>query len=572
KAVYIVMDCDIAGERAAQRAAARIYTVARTVHMVSLPYEITQDHGKDLYDYISEKGKDFLLLLSKAHAYIPAGEDCGVGNRGQIIVLRNAYPITIARKLHGEFTDEDRLYRHYNFQGLWCEYTGKTYEVVEATDMQNKAWRFGARCLVPARKEDCPPVELNCTEHTVKNALSAMGSFDGVDIPSAIIAPAWLTGQDRPDPEYVIALNNGLLDVSGDVPELMGHTPDFLSFNPLPYDYDRDAECPEWKKFLGQVFELKQLSSSETKFDEDVGDFVEVEETVPDEEKIQCLQEWFGLLLTTEMGYHKMLGIIGPKRSGKGTIARILTAMIGASNVATPTFGSLVETFGLQGLLDARVAIFGDANMDKDPVVVGRAVEKLKTISGGDGIDVNRKYERHIMGARLKVRFLMISNNLQRLTDPTGTISDRFIFLKTTQSFYGREDMGLEARLMREMPGIMNWSLGGLKRLKERGYISEPTESAEMRTQSKEIGSNIIAFVNNGCRIGDGLYTEPDAMYDAFKRWCEADGSKPMKKRAFRQEFSEAFGEHACSKHRLDSSGNPVWVYWGIEPHVAYAY
>jgi putative DNA primase/helicase len=176
-----------------------------------------------------------------------------------------------------------------------------------------------------------------------------------------------------------------------------------------------------------------------------------------------------------------------------------------------------------------------------------------------------------IMGARLGVRFVMISNNLQRLTDPTGTISDRFIFLKTTQSFYGREDLELEGRLTREMPGILNWSLEGLRRLKKRGFITEPAESVEMRTQSKEIGSNIIAFVNNGCRIGDGLYTEPDTMYDAFKRWCEEDGSKPMKKRAFRQEFSEAFPAHACSKHRLSGSSNPVWVYWDIEPCVAYA-
>jgi hypothetical protein len=38
--------------------------------------------------------------------------------------------------------------------------------------------------------------------------------------------------------------------------------------------------------------------------------------------------------------------------------------------------------------------------MDKDPAVVGRAVEKLKTISGGDGIDVNRKYERHNYGGK----------------------------------------------------------------------------------------------------------------------------------------------------------------------------
>ena len=45
-----------------------------------------------------------------------------------------------------------------------------------------------------------------------------------------------------------------------------------------------------------------------------------------------------------------------------------------------------------------------------------------------------------------------------------------------------------------------------------------------------------------------------------------------MKKLAFRQEFSEAFAEHACGKHRVEGFDNPVWVYWEIEPSTAYAY
>ncbi len=565
KIVYICMDADIPGQRAAQRAAERIYTVAKEVYIVNLPYEITKDHGKDVNDYITEHGKDFLLLLSKAKKFVPGSV---IDDDREKIVLANGFAQTIATALDRHFREAEAIYRHYNYQGLWCEFTGTGYELREYVDMQNKVWRFAARCVVPGKKKGEGLVDLNCSEHMIKNALSAMGSFEGVDIPSAIVAPAWLDGRDGPKPEYVIAVGNGLLDVSAK-PVLIEHTKVFLNFNLLPYDYDPKARCPWWEKFLGSVFEVEQLSSTKTRFDEEAGDFVEVEESVPDAEKIGCLQEWFGLLLTSEMKYHKILGIIGPKRSGKGTIARVLTAMIGSNNVATPMFASLVESFGLQGLLNARVAIFGDANMDKDPVVVGRAVEKLKTISGEDGIDVNRKYEKYITAARLTVRFVMISNNLQRLTDPTGTISDRFIFLKTTQSYYGREDLGLENRLMAELPGILNWSLEGLDRLTKRGYIAEPPESAQMRTQSKEIGSNIIAFVNTGCSKGEGLYTEPDDMYDAFKRWCDADGSQPMKKRAFRQEFGEAFPEHACSKHRVEGHENPVWVYWNIAPHVA---
>jgi phage/plasmid-associated DNA primase len=50
-----------------------------------------------------------------------------------------------------------------------------------------------------------------------------------------------------------------------------------------------------------------------------------------------ALQEMFGLLLTADTRYEKIFLLVGPKRSGKGTIGRVLTAMLGKDNVANPT-------------------------------------------------------------------------------------------------------------------------------------------------------------------------------------------------------------------------------------------
>lgn len=50
--VYILMDADKPGQRAAQRAAEAIYPVAKEVRIIQLPYEIQKDNGKDLYDYL----------------------------------------------------------------------------------------------------------------------------------------------------------------------------------------------------------------------------------------------------------------------------------------------------------------------------------------------------------------------------------------------------------------------------------------------------------------------------------------------------------------------------------------
>ncbi len=46
-----------------------------------------------------------------------------------------------------------------------------------------------------------------------------------------------------------------------------------------------------------------------------------------------------------------MLLIVGPTRGGKGTIARVLTHLIGPDNVAGPTLASLASNFGLAPMI-----------------------------------------------------------------------------------------------------------------------------------------------------------------------------------------------------------------------------
>ena len=55
--------------------------------------------------------------------------------------------------------------------------------------------------------------------------------------------------------------------------------------------------------------------------------------------------------------------MVGPKRSGRGTIARVLKAIVGASNVANSTLATLARPFGLSVLIDKAVEIFANARL-----------------------------------------------------------------------------------------------------------------------------------------------------------------------------------------------------------------
>ena len=132
--------------------------------------------------------------------------------------------------------------------------------------------------------------------------------------------PAWIADPPLNWPaDEVLSTKNALVHLPSLVSRRdcsVGPTPRFFSTVAVDYDFAIDAPRPdEWLLFLGQLWPV-------------------------DSESIATLQEWFGYCLTADTRLQKMLLLIGPKRSGKGTIARIQRAMIGSANAAGPTLAS----------------------------------------------------------------------------------------------------------------------------------------------------------------------------------------------------------------------------------------
>ena len=184
-----------------------------------------------------------------------------------------------------------------------------------------------------------------------------------------------------------------------------------------------------------------------------------------DPESIATLQEIFGYCLTPDTRQQKAFLSGRPKRSGKGTIGRVLTRLIGERNCVAPTLAGLGTNFGLAPLIGKRLAIISDARLS------GRAdqhaiAERLLSITGEDALTIDRKYASAWTG-QVGSRFLILSNELPRLADVSGALAGRFILLSLTESFYGREDPGLTDKLLSELPGILNWAIAGWARLCE---------------------------------------------------------------------------------------------------------
>lgn len=138
----------------------------------------------------------------------------------------------------------------------------------------------------------------------------------------------------------------------------------------------------------------------------------------------------------------------------------------------------------------------------------------IRLIVPSHTITVDRKYMSAWTG-QLSVRFLVISNELPRLSDASCALVSRFIVLVLTQSFYGHEDQTLTARLLTELPGILNWTIAGWRRLTERGHFWQPGSALDAVQQLEDLGSPIGAFLRERCVIAAGHSVGVGRLFDA---------------------------------------------------------
>jgi putative DNA primase/helicase len=234
---------------------------------------------------------------------------------------------------------------------------------------------------------------------------------------------------------------------------------------------------------------------------------------------------------------------------------------VGPHNVAAPTLASLGTNFGLAPLIGKPVAIVSDARLGRGSRDQGVITERMLSISGEDSLTIDRKYKEPWTG-RLPARFMVLTNELPELTDSSGALASRFVVLLTRRSFYGHEDTALTDKLLTELPSIFLWALDGYQRLLQRGWFQQPKASLDAIQELEDLSSPIGAFLRDRCKVEAGLTVTVQAMWDAWKIWCEDHGRKPGSRQVFGRNLRAAVPGLRVARPRDD--GERYRAYEGV--------
>lgn len=356
-----------------------------------------------------------------------------------------------------------------------------------------------------------------------------------MDIYKCLKADPRLKYEDSLKDKPYCPLKNGILYLNK--MKLKHHSSKRITFTVLDACYDEDAECPVFDEFLDTITEGR----------EDL--------------KERFMMALGYLLIEPSNGKYFFVMGYAPN-SGKSILGNTIQKLYPENSVSNLSLGELGGKFETESLLYSRINISLDLPQE---VLNASAVSKLKRITGGDSIEIQRK-NQGALKLDHNMKFLFATNFPLRIESNDPAFLDRIIFLPFMNSVPKEErDPNLAKKLWKERDAIVTKALQYARDLMDQGWQFPPIPDVDcMRgVQRKNSMDYLKEFLENHCEMGDyNYFTATSDLRRAYEAYCDENGTCPCSATAFNKYMEQAGGVR--DRKRLTASENPVWGFYGI--------
>lgn len=282
-------------------------------------------------------------------------------------------------------------------------------------------------------------------------------------------------------------------------------------------------------------------------------------ESIRNEHDRMLMQQWCGYVLSGRVNQQRFMILHGQPNAGKSTWAYLLSTLLSANGVATPTFKGLQGAHGMMDRYDKKLWIMEEIDGDSTEMKAKTAV--LKQWTGGCKVEVNIKFKGQF-AADLQARIMMIANSVPDFKDPSLALMRRVLAIKFDNPVSEQEtDTNLQDKLNCELPVILQWALDGYKSLQNHGWNKQGT----MTESLKLIEGNLDpfrAFMTNhydvtGNDINKVSCEEFRKLYVAYMN-SEFHTSTTLSKQKVNKKLTEQYNVGRVRK-------NDVWHYVGLK-------
>jgi putative DNA primase/helicase len=344
---------------------------------------------------------------------------------------------------------------------------------------------------------------------------------------------------ERRDPFHkfskVIHLRNGMLHLDCRPPELREFSPHYYSLNQCPVAFDEAADCP---RFLRDLAYFAMEPEDATLF-----------------------QLVGGMYLMGRNTWQKLLILMGIGGGGKGTLARIVAAMIGRENVKQLRTRLLDDRFEMDNLDQCSLLVGSDVDGD---FLSCRGAKVIKALTGGDPLTMEAKggRKRDVYGEH---NILITCNDRLRvkLDGDESAWKRRLLIIDFTKAPPERPVEDFDRILIeQEGSGILNWFILGAAALVE---LSERRGKFPLTARQDDRVENLLAesdslrrFARLRIERAPGQSATVEQIYSAYENFCAELGWCALAKNQAEKQLGPLMMEfhRAAKRNDIQSGGS----------------
>lgn len=399
------------------------------------------------------------------------------------------------------------------FHGVWHRYRGSQWIEVTKDDVKGilMTWiRRNYRDLSENR--------------TLINVLENLKSTElGHPLDDSEL-PCWLDQKCTPAPGWM-PVKNAILHIptvlnsfDGDeiVPDdsmIIPSTPRLFTPHSLPYQFDPEAQCPKWLKYLEGV--------------------------QPNADDRDMIRKLVGLMLVPETRFNVFFILHGISGTGKSVFIHVLNKLIGKQNTChVPLTKFEDEHYSHQLTTNLMNSI-----ADMREVQLRDVEGTIKMATDGEMLDIRYQYNEGT-SAQITARTVTSCNQLPRFYEKSDAIWERLRIVSFNVKFRNTPNMNKNLRheiVADELPGIFVWALKGLSDLQDMNMFPEHSIGEAIKAKHKSACDPIGTFLAESFEAVDSCKLESAYIFDKYKLWAGSAGYRIANRGIVNREVERVF-------------------------------
>lgn len=327
-----------------------------------------------------------------------------------------------------------------------------------------------------------------------------------------IVAPDDMDAND-----YLFNLKNGTFNLK--TLELQEHKKSDNISRLAPFEYQPNATCPEFLKYLDRIFRNRGDAKQDT---------------------ISFLQRAVGYTLTGSTQEQCLFILYGSGANGKSVFLDILNALMGEYGTVTQSKSFTTDHGEINNdiaALAGKRLVYASENSSETKL----DESLIKQLTGGENVSARFLHQEFFVFSP-KFKLWWAFNHPPAISDMTNSIWRRLKIVPFDEVLPESEwDRKLAERLKTtELSGIFNWAIQGLKDYYKFGL--NPPKIVTKATSDYKMDQDILHdFINEYCEIpeenepwGKRNTIKASELYGAYKIWNSYNGEeKPMSSTKF---------------------------------------